>query len=189
MSRDAIATSMYRDTDPARIIFVEGKELRNPRTADEKLTAYVDGSISCPRNSAPKPPYRGGFAIVFVAGTDVGVYGNANYSDKIYSRGQDAELCGAMAAIRFAHAMGWRNIHIRYDCCEVAALVSEYITKDGKRTYKKDPKYPSATAYRNFMARMTNEMNMRVRMSHVPGHSRDRFNSIADRTANKLRID
>ena len=135
---------------------------------NDKLTVYVDGSY----NDALK---RYAFGCVFILDDGVGylALGNGDNPESLKQRNVTGEMLGAMYAVQCARKSGYKSIDIYYDYSGIECWVTGEWKAKNELTQK----------YRDAMRGWGSDI--KIAFHKVEGHSGDKYNDLADKTAKR----
>ena len=135
---------------------------------DDEIILYVDGSYD--KN---KVLYGAGV----VAITSKGTVELKGCDDEVHFCGMQSiagELLATAIGVTYAVQKGYKNITLCYDNIGIKEW-----TKHG--TYRRNKE--GTIAYRNFMDTMEEDFDLKFTFVHVKGHSKIKYNELADRLA------
>lgn len=132
---------------------------------EEEIVVYVDGSYE-------EKTGRYAYGLVAVVG-DEEIYTDAKAFKSEYSsmRNVAGEVLGAITAMKYAKAKGFRKLHLHFDY--------QGIESWALGTWKRNN--PLTAGYHTFFQDM--KKDLQVKFIKVKGHSGDRFNDRADELA------
>lgn len=130
------------------------------------LLAYVDGSYE---DSIKK--YAFGCVFILPNGKIYTEYGNGDNPQSLQHRNVTGEMLGAMYAVRFAMANGFRSIEIRYDY----EGIEKWVTGAWRSKTELTQKY--AAAMRDWSNKIA------IKFTKVAAHTNEEFNELADKMA------
>ncbi len=134
----------------------------------EQITVYVDGSYN---DSVKK--YAFGCVFILDDGEVYIAYGNGDNPESLKQRNVSGEMLGAMYAVQCARKTGYRSIDIYYDYSGIECWVTGAWKAKNDLTVK----------YRDAMRSWGKDIS--IRFHKVSGHSGDRYNDLADKTAKR----
>lgn len=139
-----------------------------PLSTDKKAVAYVDGSFNTVTN------VFGYGVVIFHNGEEIHLSNSYNDEEMASMRNVAGEICGSMAAMKYAAAHNIKELSIYYDYMGIAKwCTGEWKTnKSGTIAYKK---------YYDKIKR-----KIHVTFHKVKGHSGDKYNDLADKLAKEV---
>lgn len=141
-------------------------EQRGAQMEPTHLLAYVDGSYE---DSIKK--YAFGCVFILPNGDIYTEYGNGDNPQSLQHRNVTGEMLGAMYAVRFAMANGFRSIEIRYDY----EGIEKWVTGAWRSKTELTQKY--AAAMRDWSSKIA------IKFTKVAAHTNEEFNELADKMA------
>lgn len=139
-----------------------------PLSSDKKAIAYVDGSFNTVTN------VFGYGVVIFHNGEEIHLSNSYNDEEMASMRNVAGEICGSMAAMKYAATHNIKELSIYYDYMGIAKwCTGEWKTnKSGTIAYKK---------YYDKIKR-----KIHVTFHKVKGHSGDKYNDLADKLAKEV---
>lgn len=132
------------------------------------LTAFVDGSFDVSVGR-----YGFGCVILQPGKEPLEYYGSGNKEESVALRNVTAEMLGAMFAVKWAMAHGYKNILICYDY----EGIEKWASGMWKARTELTAKYASAMKEWN--------KNIRISFKKIAAHTGNRYNELADRLARR----